>query len=295
MQSYKLRKTSETALFPIENELRLLKRENDRSWTTLMKKVLSIVLSGIGTTLLCQDNCIPALMKYIFCDILKVDISLGCLIVLQFFAAVVLFVLFSVVAIKIINWFNDSKDNKKNDIERENLAEFFHKVTLNNIITGKSFTKKAENKFNEMQKIVNQLKCGGKQEKKELQEQIKETKREFCLYLSEAYYYFMTARKQIEDEKIIESGSRSEYTAYLMEVGVLALAESFLMYEKAVDYLKELLEGLIKMDSSLWEENEIEVLSIENGIDKIGEIKKDILNWKTDLDDTIKRINKKDK
>lgn len=295
MQSYKLCKTSEIALFPIENELRLLKQENDRSWTTLMKKVLSIVLSGIGTTLLCQDICIPTLMKYIFYDILKVDISLGCLIVLQFFAAVGLFVLFSVAAIKIINWLNDSKDNKKNDAERENLAEFFHKITLNNIITGKSFTKKAENKFNEMQKVVNQLKCEDKQEKKELQEQIKEIKREFCLYLSEAYYYFMAAGKQIEDEKIIESGYRSEYVAYLKEVGVLALAESLLMYEKAVDYLKGLLEGLIRIDSSLWEENEIEVLSIKNGIEKIGEIKKDILNWKTDLNNTIKMINEMDK
>jgi len=66
MQSYKLRKTSETALFPIEHELRMLRQENDKSWTILMLKILSVVFSGIGTTVLFQENGIPALVKYIF-------------------------------------------------------------------------------------------------------------------------------------------------------------------------------------------------------------------------------------
>ena len=41
-------------------------------------------------------------------------------------------------------------------MERENLAEIFHKIILNNIITGKSFTKKAEGKLKDMQDYMAQ-------------------------------------------------------------------------------------------------------------------------------------------
>lgn len=292
MQSYKLRKTSETALFPIEHELRMLRQENDKSWTTLMAKVLSVILSGIGTTVLCQDNCIPALTQYIFDVILKKSIPIGWIIIIQTFLAVGIFVLLSLIFIKIINVRNDSKDNKKDDLERENLAEVFHKIILNNIITGKSFTKKARIKFTEMQKQIEEAGNENNQKGKENKEQVRETKRELCLYLSEAFYYFMIAERQIRNKNIIEIGTRAKYLEYLDEVGILTLTESLLMYEKSVGELKNLLEKLQGMDSSIWKENEFEVLSMINGISRIEEIKKSILDWKINLNNTVKAIQK---
>lgn len=48
MQSYKLRKNSETSMFPIEDELRKLRNDNEKNWTNLMAKIMSVVFSGIG-------------------------------------------------------------------------------------------------------------------------------------------------------------------------------------------------------------------------------------------------------
>lgn len=286
LQSYKLRKTSETALFPIEYQLKLLRQENDKSWTLLMLKILSVIFSGVGTTVLCQENCIPALVQYIFCNILKKEIPMGWLIAIQSLAAIGLFVLLSFITIKIINLLNLSKDNKKNDSERENLAEVFHKIILNNIITGKSFTKKAQSKYNELQKYNTDTEGEGA----EREEKAKEIKGEFCLYLSEALYYFMIADRQITKEKIIEIGNRDNYQNFLDEVGILTLAESLFMYEKSINELKSLLMGLDDIDTSLWEPCDLEDLSITEGIKKVEEIIKNILDWKINLKNTVKEL-----
>ena len=277
MQSYKLRKTSETALFPIEHELRMLRQENDKSWTILMLKILSVVFSGIGTTVLFQENGIPALVKYILCNKLEKCISMGWIIIIQSLFAIAVFAIMSFISVKVINWWNSSKDNKKNNLERENLAEIFHKIILNNIITGKSFTKKAQAKFTEMQV-------------KENGDKIKEIKREFCLYLSEAIYYFMIADRQIREEKIIEIGVRENYQEFLNEVGILALVESFSMYEASVNELKELLEELNTEDVSIWKEKESNETIVTKSIKMMDEIKNNILDWKTNLGNTVKAL-----
>lgn len=289
MQSYKLRKTSETALFPIENELRLLRQENDRSFTVLMLKIVSVVFSGIGTTVLSQKEYIPSLIEYIICRVFKRSISSGWMILWEILVATGLFLVVSIVAFKFINWKNSIKDNKKNDFERENLAEVFHKVILNNIITGKSFTKKAQIKLNEMENFLKNKKGNG--DKKELEEQFKETKREFCLYLSEAFYYFMIAERQMAERKIIEIGKRDEYIEYLNEVGVLALTESLLMYEKSVDELKKLFEYLKELQNMGFEvSNENEIFLVQNGINKIEIIINSLLEWKTNLSNTVQML-----
>lgn len=288
MQSYKLRKTSETALFPIEHELRLLRQDNYRSWNILMLKILSVVFSGVGTALLSQDEYIPALVQYIFKQIWKQSVSQIWIIIAEMILALAIFVILSYFSSKIINFCNSSKDNKKDDFEHKNLAEVYHKIILNNIITGKSFTKKAQVKLDEMQNIMKN--CDKDKNQKENEHIIKETKRELCLYLSEAFYYFMIAEKQIRDKKIIEIGTRKEYIEFLEEVGALALIESLLMYEKSIDELKILLDNLVKLDSSTWKENEYEMKCISNGIIKINKIKKNILIWQTNLGDTIKKI-----
>lgn len=286
MQSYKLRKTSETALFPIEYQLKLLRNENDKSWTLLMLKILSVIFSGIGTTVLSQDNCIPALIQYIFCSVLKKVIPTGWIIVIQILVTLGLFVLLSFISIKVINLLSSLKDNKKNDAERENLAEVFQKIILNNIITGKSFTKKAQSKYAELQNCMADTGIG--QAKRE--EKVKEIKGEFCLYLSEALYYFRIADRQITKEKIIEIGSRDNYKNFLNEVGILTLAESLFMYEKSTNELKNLLMVLKDTDASIWEKRDLEVLSIAVSIEVIEKVIGNIMDWKVNLENTVTKL-----
>lgn len=292
VQSYKLRKSSETVLFPIENELKLLRQENDRSWLSLTSKILSVAISGIGTTMLCQDNLLPAYIKQIFSTALGEENPLllpPWISILQLLAAVTLFSFLSFVSIKIINWKNETKDNKKTGSAIENLAEVFHKIILNNVITGISFTKKAEEKFEILERLLKEY-CNAPDESKE--NQIKEIKREFCLYLSEAVYYFTIADGQMRENCIIEIGNRDEYLEYLEKVGILTLTETLFMFEKSISKLKLLFTNMKKANFSIWKENENEMLSINNCLKKLNDMMKNILLWKSNLSDTVKNNEK---
>lgn len=290
MQSYKLRKSSETVLFPIENELKLLRQESDKNWTGLMSKILAVVISGIGTTVLCQKELLPSLVNCIYKGILKEKIPIWLLYILQILAAVGLFALLCFAFAQFINWKDDAKDNKKDDFARESLAEVFHKIILNNIITGKSFTKKAEEKLSDIEIYLKQTNAN---DKTACENQAKELKREFCLYLSEAVYYFTTAERQMKEYNIIEIGERKEYVEYLGEVGILTLTESLLMYEKSVHALEGIFNDMKEMDHFIWEENEIELLSIDLCLEKMKSIMKNVLQWKANFRDTIKNIKQK--
>ena len=286
MQSYKMIKSSETVLFPIENELKLLRQENDKSWTTLMSKILAVVFSGIGTTLLCQESLLPALVTYICDDIMKKKFPFPLVYILQLLIAIGIFLLLTYLFTKFINWKSNSKDNKRTDLERENLAEYFHKVILNNIITGKSFTKKAEGKMRDFQNYISQETNGERTKQK-----INEFKGEFCLYLSEALYYFTTAEKQMMEKKIIEIGQREKYMEYLGEVGVLTLAESLLMFERSIGQLKQLFIEVKTMDKSIWGKDKIELLSIDRCLNKITDINRSILQWHVELANTMSQFD----
>lgn len=293
MQSYKLRKTSETSLFPIENELRLMRKENDKSWTSLMLKIMSVLLSGIGTTLMCQEDYIPALVNSI---LLKFSENPGKIwvIIFQALLAAAVFIGCALVALKLVNWRNITKDNKKSGDDRENLAEIFHKITLNNIITGKSFTKKAQSKMDILQKNIqeyNAKKDKDPQEAEQISKYIKEVKREVCLYISEAIYYFSVADRQIREKKLIERGQRSEYIEYLKEVGVITLMETLLMYENSIEEIQTLSAELQQIENTTWKENPYEVISIVNNLDKVEKIKENIVIWQAKLNDTLRFRN----
>lgn len=289
MQSYKLRKTSETVMFPIENELRLLRQENDKSIIILMKKILSVIFSGIGTTLLCQKEYIPALIEEIMNCIFKDGISEIWMIILQILVAILLFGGLVLLDIKLISWKNAKKDNKKGGNNRKNLAEIFHKVVLNNIITGKSYTKKAEEKLEEMNGYITEYKTG----KGQSQPKIWEAKRELCLYLSEATYYFMIAKMQIDSERMIETGIRKEYIEFLKEVRVLVLEEALLMYDQSVNKLIDMLEKILKKENFIWQDDKYEIFSIKSDLQQAAVVRKRISDWRTNLIDTIEKFEKK--
>ena len=67
MQAYKLRKVMETVIYPVEDELRGIREENDKSWKQIVEKVGAVSFSGIGTTIAFQSDFIPALLQTYLC------------------------------------------------------------------------------------------------------------------------------------------------------------------------------------------------------------------------------------
>lgn len=132
MQSYKLRKNTETSLYPIEDELRKLRNENDKNWTTLMLKMTSVVFSGIGTTLVCQKEFLPTFIDWLVIH-LGIDIAIEWLYVIELLLAIGIFIIISFVSFIVIDLVNKNTDNKKNNDSRKHTAEYFHKVILNNV------------------------------------------------------------------------------------------------------------------------------------------------------------------
>lgn len=245
MQAYKMRKTTETVLYPIEDELRQIREGNEKSWSKLLWQICSIVFSGIGTTLLCQDNLLPSVVIEIYCKIKRIKIeqvtmSFG-IFVWEFLAAILLFSLLCVLADGFIRWCNKNKDNKSSDTKRKNTAEYFHKVIFNNVITGVSFIKKVNECEKEVIECREKIKDGADEEERIYYEDImKGCEQEKILYVSEAIYYFKTANYQIDKEFIFEHSFNNKYEKFLDEVGIVALDKFLDMYEKAILELKSL-------------------------------------------------------
>lgn len=245
MQTYKMRKTTETVLYPIEDELRQIREGNEKSWNKLLWQIFSIVFSGIGTTLLCQEDLLPSVVIGIYCNIKKIKIeqvkmSFG-VFVWEFLAAIVIFSLLCLLADWFIRWRNKNKDNKSSDTKRKNTAEYFHKVIFNNVITGVSFIKKVNECEKEVIKCREKIKDGVDEEEKMCYEDImKGCEQEKILYVSEAIYYFKTANYQIDKEFIFEHSFNKKYEKFLNEVGIVALDKFLDMYEKAIMELKKL-------------------------------------------------------
>jgi hypothetical protein len=174
---------------------------------------------------------------------------------------------------------------KKRDKDRKELAEYFHKVILNNILTGISFMKRAWNKKKEYDKkeiLINRL-----DSQKEDYEEMKSTYRdsqkyyvkEIKLYISEALFYFKTANKQFEKKKIFEKGMREAYVEFIDIVGLSTFKNLFDMYEQSYNNMREL--------SSFMGENDNQL-----DIKEIGEF---LTSKKMDLKDIEKRYLEKKK
>lgn len=245
MQAYKMRKTTETVLYPIEDELRQIREGNEKSWRRLLWQIFSIVFSGIGTTLLCQDDLLPSVVIGIYCKIKKMNIEQVTMnwkiFVLEFLIALALFLLLCVLSAWLIGLCDKNKDNKRNDIKRKNTAEYFHKVIFNNVITGVSFIKKVNECEKEAEERRERLRNEtDDKEKAYCEEIVNNCEQEKILYVSEAIYYFKTANHQIDEEYIFEHSFSKKYEKFLDEVGIVALDKFLDMYEKAILELKEL-------------------------------------------------------
>lgn len=229
MQSYKIKKITETSMFPIEYELKLMREENSSNWFTLMWQLISIVFSGIAVTLLCQREYIPSLFNYIA---QKYALSTGMKYLLEIILIISLFLCLVTMAFVFIQMKIKTKDNKRLEIDREKLAEYFHKIIFNNITTGRSLLKKG---------------MGLPNDEKEL-------------YFCEAIYYFKLAHYDIIRNKIFEVGFRSKYISFLKIIGINTLLNTLRVYKESIEQLEKLLPDPEKItaeeihkDLSHWE------------------------------------------
>lgn len=237
MQSYKIKKITETSMFPIEYELKLMREENSANWFTLMWQLISIVFSGIAVTLLCQKEYIPSLFNYIA---LKFSLSVIVKYLIEITSILFLFIFLVSLAFYLIKFKIKVKDNKSIDADRKKLAEYFHKIIFNNITTGRSLLKKG---------------LGLPKEEQEL-------------YFCEAIYYFELAHSDIISYKIFEEGARHRYILFLKNIGVNAILNTLKVYRESIEQLEGLLPDPEKMiaeqihqDLTDWEISIISILS----------------------------------
>ena len=241
MQAYKLRKVMETVIYPVEDELRGIREENDKSWKQVVEKVGAVSFSGIGTTIAFQSDFIPALLQ----TYLHVSNKL-ILLFWEFFIALGMFVGITRSLWKLTNWRSKNKDEKKHDVDRRKLAEYFHKVILNNVLTGISFVKRAWNKKKEYDKkelLLSKLNPAENtyvETKSSYEDSQKYYIKEINLYISEALFYFKTANKQFNEKKIFEIGMRKAYIEFIDIVGLSTFINLLDMYEQSYHNMEEL-------------------------------------------------------
>lgn len=280
MQAYKLRKIFETVIYPVEDELRGIREENDKSWKKIVKQVGSVAFSGIGTTIAFQNDFLPTIITQFFPCKNKLF-----LFALEFFVAIAIFVGITAILWFLIYLSSKDTDEKRHDKERKELAEYFHKVILNNILTGVSFTKRAWNKKKEYDKKELLLKNLDRNKKDyvEMESTYRDSQKyylkEIKLYISEALFYFKIANNQFDTKKIFEEGMRNAYVEFIDMVGLSTFKNLFDMYDQSYNNMKEL------CDWSLINDNQSD----------IGDIGKFIISKKMSLKHIEKEYLKKKK
>ena len=144
-------------------------------------------------------------------------------------------------------------DNKKTRKQREDLAEYYHKIILNNIITGVSFEKRAWNKrvqfFQKEKEIEKRELMYGSHESHPnnvVDLDVTDTEsqqyyfREIRLYICEAVYYFKVANQQMREQGIFEYGERDEYIDFIKIIGLGTLKSVYDIYVKSYYNLSDL-------------------------------------------------------
>ncbi len=216
MKTYKLNKTFENSMCPIEKELYEIKNSTKKTQKDLVCGIAAAAFSGIGTSLLFQEHAIPKLINQIFKQELeKNENSLLPLFFNITLVAVIFILLF--LGGWLINRYNSRETNsekkKKTERGREELEEKFHKYIINNITIGMSFVDKAEE---------------GKYE-----EQVDK------MYLFEAAYYFKIAKKEMEAMKLIDPEKNKNSDELIELIGKDTIKITIDVFQESVGKLKE--------------------------------------------------------
>lgn len=212
MKSYKLNKTFENSIYPIEIEL---KEINKNTLSNSLNNLAAAVFSGIGTSILFQDNCLPKLLKLLYCWLGLVEKGVGEAI------CNILFVIVLFVILYLIGWGINKHARKKHQLYekkatsegRRELAEIFHKSVINDIVTGISFVDKAE-----------ELEYKG---------DVAE------MYMYESEYYFMRAKMQMEQMDALSPEKDEEQNEFIKEVGFNTIKSTCKVFNAGLEKLEE--------------------------------------------------------
>lgn len=209
---YKLNKTFENSIYPIEIEL---KEINKNTLSNSLNNLAAAIFSGIGTSILFQDNCMPKLLKLLYCWLGLIEGGVGeaiCNIVI----VIILFWILYFIGLG-INKHTRKKhelyEKKATSEGRRELAEIFHKSVINDIVTGISFVDKAE-----------ELEYKGDVA---------------TMYLFESAYYFIRAKVQMEKMEALSPEKDEGHIKFLEEVGLNTMISTCKVYNAGLKKLQE--------------------------------------------------------
>ncbi len=143
IKSYKLNKTLENSIYPLEQEL---KEINNNTISNSLNNLVGIVFSGIGTSVVFSENCVLDLLAYVY-DFWGISTDSFIRAIINSLVALILFLLFYFAGL-LVNNITKKRGKlykKKGSSEgRSELREIFHKSIINDIVIGISFVNKAE-------------------------------------------------------------------------------------------------------------------------------------------------------
>ena len=188
MKIYKLSKTFENSMYPIEKDLYELKNNLQKTKTGLSCNIAAAFFSGAGTSILFNTETIQPLIQALSSKAIEKDPeswapiywSLG----ITLFIFLFLFLLGCLISFTALQKTEQKKvqeqqKKKKTDEGRRELEECFHKSIINNITTGISFVNKAEE--NHFSSEIDKM------------------------YLHEAAYYFKLAKREYDIINFVDS------------------------------------------------------------------------------------------
>lgn len=269
MESYKPRKNSEISLYPIELTLKKMQDENKRNFKNTIYKTSAAFLSGIGTIFLFQNKYLYNIVETLF-EFFEWNCTSWEIGILTFIMGAALFFIINIIAWGLCKVIDANEDSKRNKNLREDIAEYFHKVILNNIIMGLSFAKKASNLLT-----------------------TKASKNQCCFYTSQALFYLKTAIRELDKKQIFEAGGREQYLEFIDEVGWITLYETLHMLNSTFREIDNIIEVLSDKTQYCWERDIVELNELKRE-KRIIEKMRTITGWETQLLELLECMNKKE-
>lgn len=216
IKSYKLNKSFENSVYPLERELKAI---NNNTIASTMNTLAGAVFSGVGTSILFQEECLPELLDFAYNYFGFSEGSykraIGNILVVLFLF-VLLYLLGSAVNMRARRKGQLYKRKKSNQ-GRSELKEIFHKSIINDIVTGLSFVDKAE-ELDYKGEVSN-------------------------MYLYEAVYYFVQAKIQMEEMELLNPEKTEIHEKFVNEVGKSTIGTTCNVFYDGLQKLQENIPG----------------------------------------------------
>ena len=192
---YKLTKSSESLQMFLEERISKIECDLSDKITEITVTLIEVLFS-LTVTFFIETNQ-PAIINWINFDVsTKIDTIIFWVEAFLSFMVifVIVFIIFHLICNKVLKIYEKLKDNKKTFEDRYRLKVYFYKQILNDIITGLSLEKKADELIKE------------KNQKPDTNGNNNDM---YLIYLIEALFYFNEANQKIIDKNIIEITNRN--------------------------------------------------------------------------------------